>query len=338
MASIRDVAHKANVSVATVSRFLNDPEKVSKKAGQAVERAIEALNYKPNLLARNFYKSKSYSILVLVPNIANPFFSRLIRGIEDIGQQKGYAVLLGDTRFSQERESDYFGLVETRLADGIIQLAPEHPIAVYEGLSSVPLVNACECCLNTRFPSVNIDNAAAAKSVVDYLISIGHSRIACVLGPDESIAICPVTQHRLRGYQQAMESAGLSIDNALIFPGDFSLESGAKAAEHYIAMDNRPSAIFCMNDEMAIGLIQGLKTAGIRVPEDISVAGFDDIEMARFSDPPLTTVLQPAEHIGRTAMTVLADLLEGKTPEQLNHRLPTELIIRASTAPYKNSD
>ena len=337
MSSIRDVAKMANVSVATVSRYLNDPDKVARKSAEAVEKAISQLNYKPNLLARNFFKSRSYSILVLVPNIANPFFSRVIRGIEDIGQQRGYAVLLGDTRFSKEREAEYYRRVETRQAEGVIQLSPNFPGAGLPNHSNIPLVNACECLPDAPYPTVNIDNAEAAKTVVEYLISLGHRRIGCVLGPYQDAKTHPITHDRLMGYRHALERAGIEFDETLLVPGDFSLKSGLDASAHFIGLSGQPSAVFCMNDEMAIGLIQGLKARGLQVPKDVSVAGFDDIEFAQYSDPALTTISQPAEDIGRTAMNVLVQLLEGANVQPIRHTLPTKLIVRESTAPPKAS-
>jgi LacI family repressor for deo operon, udp, cdd, tsx, nupC, and nupG len=333
MSNIREVARKANVSVATVSRYLNDPEKVAKKSAEEVEKAIRELNYKPNLLARNFFKSRSYSILVLVPNIANPFFSRVIRGIEDIGQRRGYAVLLGDTRFSIERESEYFRRVETRQAEGVIQLSPNYPGQNGANDSEIPFVNACECLEDVPYPTVKIDNRQAAGVMVEYLISLGHSRIGCLLGPYENDSASPITKERLEGYRACINQHGITEDEALITQGDFTLESGHEAAAYFCGLKTVPTAIFCMNDEMAIGLIQGLKSQGIRVPEDISVAGFDDIEFAKYSDPPLTTISQPAEDIGRTAMQVLADILEGRKQPSDRYILPTERVVRGSTAP-----
>jgi|TARA_B100000768_G_scaffold180029_1_gene199026 LacI family repressor for deo operon, udp, cdd, tsx, nupC, and nupG len=335
MSSIREVAKKANVSVATVSRYLNSPEKVAKQSAHDVKEAIRQLNYKPNLLARNFFKSRSYAILVLVPNIANPFFSRVIRGIEDVGQQKGYAVLLGDTRFSKEREAEYFQRVETRQAEGVIQLSPNFPGELSSNNEHIPFVNACDCFSDAPYPTVQIDNEAATKTVVDYLISLGHERIGCVLSPDDNLHASPISKARLAGYQQALQSAGIEFDESLLVSGDFSLSSGLAAAPYFAQMERRPTAVFCMNDEMAIGLIQGLKAQGLKVPDDISVAGFDDIEFAKYCDPALTTIAQPAEEIGRAAMSVLYGLLEGRTDTKMKHTLPTELVIRESTAPPK---
>lgn len=323
--------------MATVSRYLNDPDKVAKKSAAEVEKAIRQLKYKPNLLARNFFKSRSYSVLVLVPDIANPFFSRVIRGIEDVGQQNGYAVLIGDTRYSPEREAEYYRRVETRQAEGVIQLGPSYPGDLDAYRPGMPFVNVCECLPGVPYPTVNIDNADAARRVVQHLISLGHKRIGCVMGPYNPKRPSPITGDRLRGYKKALKTAGIVFDPKLLAPGDFTLQSGLDAADYFFSLPSLPTAIFCMNDEMAVGLITGVKAKGLRVPQDLSVAGFDDIEFAKFSDPPLTTISQPTEQIGRKAMEVLCQLLEAKDNVVSKHSLPTSLVVRESTAPPRKT-
>lgn len=325
MTNIRKVAQTAGVSTATVSRAFAHPEQVSQATLDKVMRAAKKANYRPNLLARSFRSARAYSIVVLVPNIANPFFSRVIRGIEEVAQENGYAVLLGDTRDTRAREAEYVELVQTRRADGIIQLSHEFP----DGLdSNVPFVNACECKRRGRFPTVRIDNRKAAATVCNYLVSIGHRRIGVVRGPSKS----PLTRGRLNGYRDALRAGGIAYDRSLVHDGDFSLAAGFKSAQSFARLAEKPTAVFCMNDEMAIGLIHGLRALGIDVPAQISVAGFDDIEFARFASPPLTTIAQPAEEIGRTAMSVLYGLLQGVTPERRDYVLATEFVVRNSTA------
>lgn len=341
MSTIRQVAELAGVSIATVSRFLSNPEKLSGEAANKVEQAIKTLNYQPNLLARNLSKSRSYSVLVLVPNIANPFLAKVVRGIEGVGQRRGYSVLLGDTRYSQERENEYLSRLDGRQVDGVIQLNASWPERLNNKAGDLPqavlpLVNACECVDDAPCPTVSIDNKQAAETLVEYLISLGHRRIGCLLGPKIGTAgnYSPMTRERLQGYRAALEAHALQFDESLLVDGNFSVASGVDAAGYFSQLQDLPSAIFCMNDEMAIGLIQGLKTRGLKVPEDISVAGFDDIEMSRYCDPPLTTIAQPAEALGEEAMTLLCDRIEKKQSENLRRILPTELIVRASTKSY----
>lgn len=328
MSNIREVAKAAGVSTATVSRYFSNPEKLAKKSATKVEAALSKLNYKPNLLARNFSKSRSFAILVLVPDIANPFFSRVIKGIEEVAHQKGYSVLLGNTCYSEDRELTYTNLVDTRQADGVIQLGPNLPFENCETMPSVPFVQACECLKTGNFPTVEVDNVDASKRIVEHLLGLGHRKIACILGPETS----PLTSDRLHGYELALENAGIEIDRNLLFSGDFTMNSGFNTAPMLIQQQNRPTATFCMNDEMAIGLIRGLSSAGLRVPQDMSIAGFDDIEYAKYSEPPLTTVSQPTEDLGRTAMNYLYDLLEKESSSHVETVLPTQLVIRESTA------
>lgn len=330
MTSIRKVSQVAGVSVATVSRTMRHPDRVRKETREKVLEAVKAVGYRPNMMARNFRAKKSFAVVVLVPNIANPFFSRVIRGIEQGAQQEGYAVLLGDTQGLKEREAEYTSLVSSRQADGVIQLSAnvDGVLDILDNADGpVPLVNACECAVNPPCPTVRIDNVGAARKAMEHLISLGHERIGIVLGPGDS----PLTVDRLQGYKLALKENNLPFDKRLVVSGDFSLASGRRAVTALSAVNNPPSAIFCCNDEMAIGAMHRLKTDGFRVPEDISIVGFDDIEFASYVDPALTTISQPTEELGKVAFSVLLDLLEGRTPEQMEFVLPTELIVRDST-------
>ncbi|MDY6945036.1 MAG: LacI family DNA-binding transcriptional regulator [Pseudomonadota bacterium] len=329
--SIRQVARQAGVSIATVSRALTTPDKVSDKTLKKVLAQVERSRYKPNLLARNFRSKRAYAVVVLVPNIANPFFAEIIRGIEQVAQQHGYAVLLGDTEGREDREAYYVGLVETRQADGLIQLHPRLPKAARgaNGTLDIPLVNACEYIEDAPCPRVGIDNAAAAREMTKYLLDLGHRRIGVVLGPDSS----PLTSERLRGYKLALRAAKIISHDGMIAQGDFTMGSGRAAAEKLFKAERPPTAIFCFNDEMALGAIRFLKSTGRSVPQDVSVVGFDDIEFASFCDPPLTTIEQPTREIGNKAMSLLFEMLNGAKAEPSMHTLPIKLIVRDSAAP-----
>lgn len=328
--SIRQVARQAGVSIATVSRALTTPDKVSDKTLKKVLAQVERSRYKPNLLARNFRSKRAYAVVVLVPNIANPFFAEIIRGIEQVAQQHGYAVLLGDTEGREDREEYYVGLVETRQADGLIQLHPRLPkVAQGAGGFEIPLVNACEYIQDAPCPRVGIDNVAAAREMTTYLIGLGHRRIGVVLGPNSS----PLTTDRLKGYKLALRAAKIAADDTLIAQGDFTMSSGRSAVAELFTVSEPPTAVFCFNDEMALGAIRWLKSTGRSVPNDVSVVGFDDIEFASFCDPPLTTIEQPTREIGNKAMSVLFEMLSGGKPEVALHALPTKLIVRDSAAP-----
>jgi len=332
MSSIRDVSSMAGVSVATVSRALRNPEQVAEPTRTRVLEAVAALDYRPNQMARNFRSRQAFAIVVLAPDIGNPFFARVVRGIEQVAQRGGYAVLLGDTQGSAAREAEYLNLVRSRQADGVIQLSARiDPVALgklWSAGAAPAIVNACECADTDFCPRVRIDNVAAARAMSEHLISLGHRRVGVVTGP----AASPLTRDRLAGHIGAMRAAGLAHEPALTIEGDFSLQSGFDAAESLLHAANRPTAVFCFNDEMAIGAIRRFKAAGLSTPADMSVAGFDDIDFARFADPPLTTVAQPMEDLGRTAMGVLLDILGGKRSFSEAHVLPTNLMVRESTA------
>jgi LacI family repressor for deo operon, udp, cdd, tsx, nupC, and nupG len=325
MSNIRKVALAAGVSVATVSRALTNPEKVSDESLKKVHDAIKAVGYRPNLLARNFRAAKSFSVVVLVPDITNPFFSQVIQAIEDRAQQKGYAVLLGDTRETSKREQEYVNRVETRLADGVIQLRPQ---SMSSSTQKIPWVNACGC-EGTPGPSIRIDNIAAIKSIVGYLISLGHQRIGLISGLKDN----PHSVDRLQGFKAGLAAAGIAFEQELVAEGDFTLWSGQNAAKQFLRLKQMPTAICCMNDEMALGAIQSLKAAGLRVPEDVSVTGFDDINYAKYWDPGLTTMAQPAEEIGKLAMDTLLRIIDGEDLASAEVVLPTDIVIRNSTCP-----
>lgn len=331
MSNIRDVARLAGVSVATVSRALSNPEKVSDDSLEKVHNAIAQVGYRPNMLARNFRSARAYAVVVLVPDIANPFYSLFIRALEDRAQQKGYAVLLGDTRGTPEREMEYIRRVETRLADGIVQLRPSSEKSQNNIPPDIPCVNACGCEYTTG-PAIRIDNRAAAKTMVNYLISLGHRRIGVISGLKDN----PHAIDRLEGYKEALAEAGIPFEKDLIAEGDFTMWSGLNAAFQFCNMKVRPTAVFSMNDEMAIGAMQTLKNQGIRIPEDMSVTGFDDIAYSKYSDPSLTTISQPAEEMGKMAMDMLLKVIEGEPLSQRECVLPTEFIIRKSTGPAPN--
>lgn len=340
MSNIRTVARLAGVSVATVSRALAKPDLVSPRTRKKVLAAVDEAGYKPNLMAVQFRSRRTHNLVVLVPTIANPFFSRVITGIQQCAREAGYQVLLCNTLGSEEIERDYARMVQNFQADGVIQLRAFDPFVAEQGVAGQeeepgtaglpPLVNACEVMSDCRYPSVQLDNRAAARAMTDHLVRLGHRRIGLIKGPQRS----PLTRDRVAGYRDALEAAGIGFEESLLCPGDFSLPSGHRAAGTLITRDNPPTAIFCENDEMAIGAIQRIKQAGLRVPEDVSVAGFDDIAFASYSDPPLTTIAQPAEEFGAAAAQLLIDLLEtGPGAEPARVVLPYDLKVRDSTGP-----
>lgn len=331
MSNIRAVADLAGVSVATVSRTLQQPERVSQKTRAKVMAAVKETGYKPNQMAVKFRSGKTHNLVVLVPTVANVFFARVISGMQQAAHEQGYTLLLCNTMADEEVEQSYAHMVDTAQADGVIQLRAFNPFTEAPSADMLPMVNACEVLDGVACPTVQLDNRAAARVMTEHLLGLGHRRIAMIKGPARS----PLTRDRLAGYRDALLDAGLSIDDQLLCAGNFSLDAGYAATSQLMAHANPPTAIFCENDEMAIGAIKCLKDQGIAVPEQVSVAGFDNISFAEFCDPPLTTIAQPAEDFGRTAVNLLIDVLEQRLRTAPKVILPFELVVRASTGPAR---
>jgi LacI family transcriptional regulator, repressor for deo operon, udp, cdd, tsx, nupC, and nupG len=327
--NIREVATAAKVSVATVSRTLAMPDVVLPETRQRVHEAIRQLGYTPNVQARSLRTARTNVIVALVPDISNPFFAEVIHGIEQVALQNHYSVLLGNTQYNSEREQGYADLVSARQADGLITLLPHIPHITSTG--PPPIVNACEYVLDPAITSVYVDNVAGARLAVEYLLTLGHKAIAFIAGPMNS----PINLDRSRGYEAALSAAGIKRNRKLTVEGDFSAEAGIRCTETLFAGGVAFTAIFCSSDEMAIGALRAIKSRGLRVPEDISVVGFDDIRYARYSDPPLTTIAQPMGDIGREAATLLIEILNDRDVPPRKRIMPTQLVVRGSAAPRK---
>ena len=324
--TVKEIAAAANVSVATVSRALQRPEIVSETTRQHIHEVVKRLGYTPNALARNLRTARTRLIVALLPDIANPFFSEVIRGIEQVAHESGYSVLLGETQGSLVREQAYADMVAARQADGIITMSPRVPAIPIQG--RLPVVNACEYVKDSQICSVYVDNVAAAATAVDYLVTLGHRDIAFIAGPPSS----PICVDRELGYQRALQRAGVAVDPALTAVGDFSIEAGERAIELLLSRGQSFSAVFCSNDEMAIGALRALSSHGLRVPEDVSVIGFDDIRFARYTSPALTTIAQPKNALGREATTMLIELLNDPAVPPRKRVLSADLVVRGSTA------
>ena len=332
MSNIREVAKRAGVSTATVSRVLSRPDVVSPDTRVRVLKAIERLGYAPNSVAKNLRTLKSRKMLVTVPDISNPFFSLILQGIEDAAQRNGYAVLLGDTQHDEQREERYAQMLKQKEADGLIFLGhrlPKVAACVVREMAPhcAPIVNGCEFSAELGVPSVHIDNATAAAEAMEHLYDLGHRRVGVVTGP----LLSPLSRDRLTGALAAARARGLEAD-VLVSQGDFSIKSGAEAAACLFSRAAPPTAVFCFNDEMAMGVIAHARSRGLHVPTDLSVVGFDDIRFAECVDPPLTTIAQPMREIGEGTVALLLEILNGQEDPPLSVTLPHTLQVRGSTA------
>lgn len=335
MATISDVAKRAGVSVATVSRVINGVPSVQPASIEAVNRAIAELQYRPNSIGRNLRRAETNRIIVLQPSIANPFFSKVVRGIEAEARESGYQIMLCDTDNDEAREKMYLDMLECRVADGAIFITSCKEPSAYRAIAERhPVIHCCEFYDDIALSSVTMDNVAAAKAAIEYLIGIGHRRIGFLSAYNKYLTV----GQRYLGYLQALAAANIDVDPSLTLEAgpihdDQIWDQALKCAADFTRMKNPPTAIFCSSDMVAIAAIHALKAEGFRVPEDISVMGFDDIEMARLFDPGITTVKIPKHAIGREAFRLLLKRLE--QPDISTERLIVEhsIVVRSSTMP-----
>lgn len=336
MTTVSRVCELAGVSTATVSRTLTSPDMVSPKTREKVLKAIEQAGYRPNMLASSVKTGKSNALMVLVPNLNNAFFLMIIQGIEQAAQKMGYSVLLGDTQGDSERENEYAAMALTNRADGIIQLDHSFPFSVIDShlADKVPMVSVCERIVgDKKYPVIQLDNHAACRALANHLISYGHQHFGIIAGQIES----QIFKDRLSGIKSVFDEEGIKFDDNMVVGGAYSIEAGEKGAKELLAKKDRPTAIFCFNDDIAIGAIHEIKKHGLKVPKDISVVGFDNIKVTAYIDPPLTTIAQPAYEMGYKAVEVLRQLIN-KQPLRRNRELVSfNLMERTSSGPV-NTD
>ena len=329
MTTIREVAESAGVSYATVSHVINNTRLVSPETRERVLAAMDALNYRPNALARSLRQGKTNTIGLVLPDSANPFFAEISRFIEDEAFKKGYSVFLCNTESDTQRELFYVDVLSKKQVDGIIFVAAGEKADSLDFLlhRSMPLVMIDRNVPNVEADAVFTDNQLGGFLATQHLIELGHTRIVCISGPS---SITPSAE-RMIGYRKALEQAGLPFDESLVIRGDYHAQSGMEITNTVLKMNPRPTAIFTLNDLMALGALRAAAEAGYTVPNDLAVVGYDDLEIARFTNPPLTTIAQPKKEIGIQAVNLLVDRMSqrNRTPSRL--LLPPDLIVRRST-------
>lgn len=340
MPSIQDVAKLAGVSITTVSRVINnDPHRVNEKTRKRVLEAVEALNYVPNLLARALVSDKTRIIGVIVGDASDPYFATIVRGITDTAREHGYLTMMCNTNRVPEVELNYVRVLRDYSVDGIIFASGglteashlEELDAIVSDLQAnhVPVVALGNHLL--KVPQIRCDDTQCSLDMTEYLIRLGHRRIGFIAGPDG----LTTSVLRLDGYRSALEKYSITFETALIQEGDFTFESGQRAADHYIASDALPTAIYGANDREALGCLFQLKQHGIDVPGQVSVAGFDDIETAQYVYPSLTTIRIPMYEIGAMGMRQLLRTMNGDGSVEETFILQHSLVERASTMPYR---
>lgn len=333
---IKDVARVAGVSAATVSRTLSKPETVAEETRNAVLAAAKQTGYRVNLAARNLRRRRAGAVVVLVPNLGNPFFSYILAGIESTLAHDDLSVLVVDTKQSENKSEFYHEYLHYGRADGIISLDGSLSMDLLHADDDVsarlPIVFACEWSNQHDGPSVRVNNRRGAGLAVKHLVELGHTRIGYINGPSANV----LSGAREEGMRKAFQEHNIAVVPEWFFEGDFSMASGARAAQNWLNLDSRPSALFCANDESALGLISTLFQHGIEVPRDVSVIGFDDIEVSQHFIPPLTTIRQPRLELGISAAKLLLQHMNdpeaGVLPKEV---LPVDLVVRNSTAPFR---
>jgi DNA-binding LacI/PurR family transcriptional regulator len=327
--SLNAVALHAGVSVATVSRVMNEQDCVRSETRDKVLAAVDALGYRINHLARNLRTSESRLLLTMVPDVGNPFYAQVVRGIDSVARRHGYFVMLCDTGADAGREQSYFDMLRARRADGAICLDPDTiQQAMASQATGLPWVACCEFDPGVAVPYVGIDNWLAAADAVEHLIERGHRRIGFINSDPRYL----YARQRHRGYVDAMTAAGLNVAPRWTRTVQ-SLEyaDGAAAALELMAQPQAPTAIFAVSDTLAIGVLSGLRQLGKRVPEDVAVIGFDDIALASQVEPGLTTISQPMRLLGETAAKLLLRRLGDPDMEVAGVLLKHSLVLRGST-------
>jgi LacI family transcriptional regulator len=332
MPTIRDVARRADVAPTTVSRVINNSGYVSKETRERVEAAIAELGYVPNTLARSLRFKKTGTLALVLPDITNPFWTTVARGVEDAASDHGFNVILCNTDESEAEQAKYLTVLLQKQMDGIV-LAPARSTAEPVELiqrQGVPVVVLDRHVPRAQVDMVRCDSVRGAYQLVRHLLTLGHSRIAMLTGPKG----VSTADDRVAGYQQALEETGLDANADLVYYGEFTQASGYDMTQRALTAAHRPTALFAANNFIAIGSWRALRDAGLQVPEDITLVGFDDLPLAFIIDPFLTATAQPAYEMGHRATELLLARLSGLAPTDYQEiLLPTETIVRKSSGP-----
>ncbi|MFZ5823550.1 MAG: LacI family DNA-binding transcriptional regulator [Bacillota bacterium] len=329
--TIRDVARLAGTSVSTVSRVLTRNGPVAETTRTRILEAIEALGYQPNSVARGLVQKRTHTIGVVIPDVANPYYGEVLRGMGDVASTHGFHLILLNADLSFVKEKDCFSLLREKQVDGLVYasgtITPEHR-EIFSQIGR-PVMLASTCDAERPFPAVLVDSRQGAALAMEHLIGLGHRRIGLITGPlNDLVAGLP----RWEGYVQTAARLGVELLPTQIAEGDYRMESGYQAMSRFLDQGLPPTAVAAASDLMAVGAMNAVLDRGLRVPDDISVIGFDNIAMASAVRPALTTVAQPMYEIGAIAMERLIRSVTGEEVPEV-HWIQPSLIIRQSTAP-----
>ncbi|MBP1964392.1 LacI family DNA-binding transcriptional regulator [Paenibacillus aceris] len=331
--TIYDVAQAAGVSIATVSKVINATGRISDKTRKHVHSVMEQLKYQPSMVASALTGKSTYTIGLTLPDLANPFFAEIARSVEDRGHEHGFSVFICSTDNDPDKEVKYLSLLMQKRVDGMIsatRIQNDHflkkliqqniPIALITGEMPTLAVD-----------TVMVDDYLGGFQAGNHLVELGHRQIAILVEDMDNMS----NRERIRGCKQALGNAGLQVEEHLIATGGFTVETGQKAMLQLLQLEDRPSAVFACNDLLAIGAIRAAREAGMQLPNDLSVVGFDNTILATLIDPPLTTIAQPIQEIGRRAVDLLVQEIKGEKVLKQRVVLLPELVLRNSSVSYK---
>ncbi|MFC8128828.1 LacI family DNA-binding transcriptional regulator [Streptomyces sp. NPDC057302] len=326
MASIKDVAAEAGVSVATVSRVVNSHPSVSPGARARVLAAIESLGYRPNAVARSLRTAQTRTLGLVISDVLNPYFTALARSVEEAARALGYSVIIGNADERPELQDHHVRTLLDRRIDGLLVSPTDggSPLMLDTARSSTPMVFVDRWIPGVDVPVVRADGRDAVRDLVAHLHAIGHRRLAIIAGP----AATTTGSERVAAFRDALGAYGLPLPDDYIGQGDFQADSGRRATERFLALAEPPHAVFAADNLMALGALDAIRAHGLRVPHDIALAAFDDIPWFVHTDPPITAIAQPTGDLGRAAVQALVDLIEGRRPQSVT--LPARLVVRRS--------
>jgi LacI family transcriptional regulator len=328
--NIAEIARRANVSTATVSRTLNQSGPVKATTARKVWRAVTALNYYPNSHARTLVSGRSRLIGLIVSDLTNPFFPELIRTFEDLASQKQYDLLLTSTDYDTSRMTTCLRRMLERKVDGVAMMTSEMDMSLIKELSkrSVPIVFMDVGQMGPRMSHVSIDYGNGIRQAVEHVVELGHRNIGFITGPLDLHS----ARTRRQAFVDGMRHHRIALERRLVREGTHTAEGGEKAMRELLKLAKVPTAVVCSNDWTAIGALHAIQASGLRVPEDVSLVGFDDIPLTSYTTPTLTTIRMSAKDVGATAFQALFSLIGEEHLEGDVYQVPTRLVVRESTA------
>lgn len=331
MSTIKDVAQHAQVSVATVSHVINDTRFVSEATRVRVQEAIEALRYVPSALARSLKSNRTHTVGMMIPNSSNPYFAEIIRGIEDTFYEAGFNVILCNSDDDPIKQGHYVRLLTEKQVDGLIVMSSGSDVELLDTLRAarMPQVVVDREIDDLAADLVEVNHEAGGFLATQHLLKLGHRRIGCIAGP---LGLSSARE-RVQGYRRALGEGGVTVDDRLIRGADFTSAGGLAAMTSLLDAARRPTAVFASNDLMAIGAICAAAQRGLRIPQDVSVVGFDDIALAAHSNPPLTSVVQPKHQTGQLAAQLLLERIADPSRALQRTILQPSLLVRQSSGP-----